>query len=171
MPRDARGSSTVVGSVLLVAVVTVLAAVVGAAALGVAGATGGGSQSDAAAGIADGATVPTALGLEVRGDRVTLVHRAGAALDVKGLRLRIAVDEEELAHQPPVPFFAARGFRAGPTGPFNTAASPRWTAGERASLRVAGTNAPALKPGARVEVEVYEGSRRVAALTTRAQAA
>jgi hypothetical protein len=67
-----------------------------------------------------------------------------------------------------VPFFAARGFRAGPTGPFNAAADPGWTAGEAASLRLASTNAPGISPGDRVVVEVSVEDRRVATLSERA---
>jgi len=75
---------------------------------------------------------------------ITLVHRGGPALDVRSLRVTITVDGQLLRHQPPVPFFAATGFHAGPTGPFNSAADPRWSVGETASLAVAGTNTPTL---------------------------
>lgn len=108
-----------------------------------------------------------ALTLSVSGDRVTLTHRGGDTLDVRTLRVRVTVDGVPLAAQPPVPFFAARGFESGPTGPFNVAADPRWTAGETASFAVAGTNDPVLAPGAVVVVTVTEGETTVARLRTR----
>jgi hypothetical protein len=65
---------------------------------------------------------PTAtFSASASGDRIELVHRGGEPLEVERLRLRISVDGEELARQPDVPFFSQRGFRPGPTGPFNTA--------------------------------------------------
>ena len=101
-------------------------------------------------------------------DRVTLVHEAGPALDVRGLSLRVTVAGSALARQPPVPFFAARGFRAGPTGPFNSAADPRWTAGEAASFALASTNAPSMDAGDAVVVRVYADGARVATVSVRA---
>lgn len=88
------------------------------------------------------------------GDRIVLTHRGGDALDVRTLRLAVSVDGEPLDHQPPVPFFAARGFRSGPTGPFNAAGDPRWEAGETGGFGLAGTNAPRIGPGDRVRVSV-----------------
>ncbi|MFB6096671.1 MAG: type IV pilin [Haloferacaceae archaeon] len=153
---DDRGTSPVVGVVLLVGVTVVVAAVVGTAALGVA--------SDAQA-----ATGPTvSLGLAVEGDRIALTHVAGEPLDVRDLRLRIAVDGRALAHQPPVPFFAARGFRSGPTGPFNPATAPTWRVGQTASLRLAETNRPRIEPGSTVEVRVYVDDALAAELSTSA---
>lgn len=97
-------------------------------------------------------------------DRIALTHVGGETLDVTELTVRITIDGVELAHQPPVPFFAATGFESGPTGPFNSAADPRWTAGETAGVRLAGTNAPQLTPGAHVTVTIYAGDARIAAV-------
>lgn len=108
------------------------------------------------------------LSVDAGADRVTLTHLGGDALDARRLRVRVAVDGTPLAHQPPVPFFAATGFRAGPTGPFNAAADPRWTPGEAASLRLASTNDPGIAPDARVRVEVYASGRLVARLVATA---
>ncbi|MFB6256514.1 MAG: type IV pilin [Haloplanus sp.] len=113
---------------------------------------------------------PTTAGitLAVDGDRLLLTHRAGDPVDVRRLDVTVRVDGTPLRHQPPVPFFSARGFRPGPTGPFNAAADPRWAAGERASVRLASTNRPRLVAGARVTVELrYEG-QRLATLTATA---
>ena len=107
------------------------------------------------------------LSVDPGADRVALTHLAGDTLDVRRLELRLAVNGSALVHQPPVPFFAAAGFRAGPTGPFNSAADPRWTPGETASLRVASTNAPAIGPGARVRVDVFVSGSPVARLAVR----
>lgn len=136
--RRDRAVAPVLGVSLLVLLVVLLAAVVGAAALGEAA-----PPEPAPA---------TRLSLAVDGDRLTLTHAGGAAVDARRLTVRVAVDGTALAHQPPVPFVGARGFRGSPGGPFNAASDPAWTVGETATLTVAGTNRPALVPGARVEV-------------------
>lgn len=152
MPPGRRAVSPVVGTVALVAVVVVLAAAVGTAALGV----------------ATPEPAPTAsVGVVATDDgRVTLTHRGGATLSAAALRVRIAVDGEPLAHQPPVPFVGAPGYRGAPTGPFNAASDGTWTAGERATVRVAGTNAPALTAGARLTVRLWSDGGPVARATT-----
>ncbi|WP_049917901.1 type IV pilin [Haloferax denitrificans] len=159
MPRQfrtsTRGSSVLLGSVLLVGLVVVVAAAVGAAAFD-------------AADSAPSPTRPTALSLSVSGDTLSLVHEGGAPLDVDSLAVRISVDGAPLAHQPPVPFFSASGFRPGPTGPFNAAADSRWTVGETATLELAGTNDPDIVPGATVTVRVFDGDTPVATLEARA---
>uniref|UniRef100_UPI0005B1D315 hypothetical protein n=1 Tax=Haloferax sp. ATB1 TaxID=1508454 RepID=UPI0005B1D315 len=109
-------------------------------------------------------TRPTALSLAVSGDTLSLTHEGGAPLDVDSLAIRISVDGAPLAHQPPVPFFSASGFQPGPTGPFNAAADSRWTAGETATLELAGTNDPDIELGATVTVRVFDGETPVAAL-------
>ena len=108
----------------------------------------------------------TAVGVSATDQTVRLTHRGGPPLDVRDLRLVVWVAGTRLADQPPVPFFAAEGFRGGPTGPFNTAADPRWHVGERASLRVAGSNEPTPTPGDRLRVVVYRDGRRVASAAT-----
>ncbi|AKU06460.1 type IV pilin [Haloferax gibbonsii] len=149
--RSTRGSSVLLGSVLLIGLVVVVAAAVGAAAFD-------------AADSSPTPTRPTALSLAVSGDTLSLTHEGGAPLDVESLAIRISVDGEPLAHQPPVPFFSASGFRPGPTGPFNAAADSRWTAGETATLELAGTNDPDIELGATVTVRVFDGETPVAAL-------
>jgi FlaG/FlaF family flagellin (archaellin) len=104
------------------------------------------------------------LSVDPATDRIALTHIGGDPLDVRDLRLELAVNGTPLVHQPPVPFFAARGFRSGPTGPFNSGADPRWTPGETASVRLASTNAPAIEPGARVRVTVSVDGQVVARL-------
>lgn len=151
--RATRGSTVLLGSVLLVALVVVLAAVVGAAAL------------DTAASTPDPIR-PTVLSLAVSGDTITLTHEEGPPLDVRSLRIRVTVGGDPLAYQPPVPFFSARGFRPGPTGPFNAASDSRWTVGETASFEVAGTNDPSISAGSRVVVRVYDGQTPVAVVRT-----
>ena len=155
-PSTARGLSPVFATVLLVGITVVGAAVVGTLAFGQAAAL-------------DREPPRAAFSLAATGDRISLVHEQGDAVAVGPLRLTIAVDGEALAHQPPVPFFAARGFRGGPTGPFNPSESGRWTAGETASLRVAETNTPALEPGSKVTVGLFHQETRIASLTTQVQ--
>jgi len=124
----------------------------------------------AAVGLGAVPAAPSVTGatLVVDGDRLVVTHRAGEPLDVRRLDVIVRVDGTPLRHQPPVPFFAARGFGSGPTGPFNPAADPTWDAGERASLRVAATNRPPLVAGARVTVELRYDGRRLATLTATA---
>jgi FlaG/FlaF family flagellin (archaellin) len=152
-PSD-RGFAPV-AVVVLLALTVALAGVVGAAVVG---------------GVASAPADPTAtsLSLSVDGETVRLLHRGGDEIDVRELRLRVSVGGERLRHQPPVPFFAAAGFESGPTGPFNAAADPRWTAGETASFAVAGTNDPAPVAGATVRVRLFVGDRPVADLTATA---
>jgi hypothetical protein len=116
----------------------------------------------------DRPTAALSLVVDPGRDRLVLAHRGGDPLDVRRVRLRVRVNDRPLRHQPPVPFFAARGFRAGPTGPFNARADPRWRPGERASLRLAGTNGPSIDPSDRVTVTVVVGGSRVARVTVRA---
>ena len=87
-------------------------------------------------------------------------------MDIGSASVRVAVDGEPLTHQPPVPFFAARGFHGGPTGPFNVAADPSWTVGETASLRVAATNSPELRVGTTLTVRVLVDGQVVAVAET-----
>lgn len=138
--RD-RAVSPVLGSVLLVGLTVVLAAVIGGFAVA-------GTPTEPPP------TVRLDCEADPGTDRVACIHRGGDRLDVRDIRLRIDVDGEALSHQPPVPFFAASGFRAGPRGPFNSAADPGWTAGETAAVRLAATNRPGLTPGAAVRVRV-----------------
>jgi flagellin-like protein len=180
-----RGLSPVVGTLLLVGVVlaaaTTLAVVSGDAVLGVAAfdattapegsaASHGVAASDGPAGAfvsSPSAGRRVAFSLSVTGDRVALGYERGPPMRVADLRLDVSVDGEPLAHQPPVPFFSARGFRPGPTGPFNVGSDGVWTAGETGSVVVAGTNRPRLGPGRTVTVRLYErgSSRPLATLT------
>ncbi|WP_435359739.1 type IV pilin [Haloarchaeobius sp. DFWS5] len=87
--------------------------------------------------------------------RITVTHMGGNTVDVTELRVVVSVDGTRLDHQPPVPFFSATGFAPGPTGPFNSATDSRWSAGESASVGIAGTNRPTLAVGSRVVVSFY----------------
>jgi hypothetical protein len=118
--------------------------------------------------VPDPATPTVAATLSVEGDRLTLVHRAGEPVDVRRLDVIVRVDGDPLRHQPPVPFFAARGFRPGPSGPFNAAADPTWEVGERASVGLASTNRPPIVAGARVTVELRYRGRRLTTLSATA---
>jgi len=134
-----RALSPVLGVVLLLVVTVALAGVVATAAL------------DASM----PSTPPNAavdLRVDADGNRLTFVHRGGDALDVNATTVRVRIDGTPLDVQPPVPFFSADGFEPGPTGPFNSASDSEWTAGERASFRLAGTNDPQISSGATVRV-------------------
>ena len=149
-----RATSPVVGTTLVVGVTVVLAAMVGTAFLAVPP-----PQSPPVA-------VSLSLSATTDGSQIALVHEGGPSLDVRDLTVRIEIDGTPLVHQPPVPFFSAIGFRPGPTGPFNTAADPTWEAGETATLRLAGTNAPPLERGATLSVSLYRDGTPVASLET-----
>jgi len=97
---------------------------------------------------------PAAVDLSVDGTTLRFTHESGEPLDVQALSVRISVDGEPLAEQPPVPFFSASGFESGPTGPFNTASDSEWEAGETTTLTVAGTNSPTIKEGSTVSVRI-----------------
>lgn len=154
-PGSARAVSQLVGMALFVALTVVVAGVVGAATL----------QARPAE---PGPRAALTLAVDAGTDRLALAHEGGDQLAVADLRVRVSVDGVPLAHQPPVPFFVARGFRAGPTGPFNVASDGIWSAGETAGVRVASTNEPTLEPGVAVRVRIYAGDRPVADLTERA---
>ena len=152
-----RGTASVVGVVTLLAVGLALGSVVAAGAEAIATATGqdlGADRGDRPGSIA--------VSLRVDGDTVAVTHEAGPAMEMAAVRLVVAVDGTSLAHQPPVPFFAATGFRGGPTGPFNVASDGTWDPGETGSFRVAATNDPELAPGRVVTVEIYVGDEQVA---------
>lgn len=94
------------------------------------------------------------LSVDAGTDRIAVHHGGGEAVPTDGISVRVRVDGESLAFQPPVPYFAARGFRAGPTGPFNPATAGDWQAGETASVRLASTNAPTIHEGDRVRIKI-----------------
>ncbi|QZY00980.1 type IV pilin [Halobaculum rubrum] len=148
---------------MLVLATVALSAAVGAATLSATGVTH--SESGAQSVASGQRSGPTAavVDLVVTDGTITLTHRGGDTLDVRRLRVVIRVDGSRLRHQPPVPFFAARGFDSGPTGPFNLASDHAWSAGESTSVTPAGTNHPELRPGSRVEVSLFVGSQRLAA--------
>lgn len=154
-----RAVSSTVGVTLLLVVTVLLAATVGSVALA--------SVPEETVSSTTAAT-PVALSVSAADDRLSFTHRAGRPLDVDALTFHVAVDGTPLAHQPPVPFFSATGFRAGPTGPFNVASDGTWSVGETAAFRVASTNSPSLEPGARVTVRVATDDRVVARLSTTA---
>jgi flagellin-like protein len=157
VPVGDRAVTPVLGVVLLVALTVALTAGVGGALL---------SETTPAE---PPPTVSLDCTADAGTDRVTCVHRGGDRLDARELELRITVGGESLTHQPPVPFFAARGFHAGPTGPFNSAADPGWTAGETAGIRLAATNRPGLVPGSRVTVRVAADGHTVVTATVEAR--
>lgn len=149
----ARAVSPVVGLSLLVGLTVTVGTVLGLGVLAV------GPPDDAP-------TRPIAISVTASAADGALVfrHGAGPGIDVRSISMRIEIDGEPLAYQPPVPFFAAKGFVSGPTGPFNPSADSNWTVGERASLRIAGTNRPALRPGVEVVIRIEADGRPIARL-------
>lgn len=154
-PTDTdRGISPALGAVLLVGVTVAAAAVLGTALLGQAAAL-------------DGPPPTASVDATAEGDRISLTHEGGDAVNVRALRVEIGVDGESLDHQPPVPFFAAEGFHGGPNGAFNPETGAEWTVGETTSFRIAETNEPGLEPDASVTIELFHGDQRFASVSTR----
>ncbi|SFR34464.1 archaellin/type IV pilin N-terminal domain-containing protein [Halogeometricum limi] len=156
-----RALSPVVGTALLVVLVVSLSAAVATASGAVV------SVGDPPPRNAD-FDAPTAFSLSVSGDWLAVTYERGPALVVSDLRLVVVVDGDALKHQPPLPFFAARGFGSGPTGPFNVAGDGVWSAGETGRLRVAGTNDPVPEAGRTVTVRLYRGTSSRPLATLRA---
>lgn len=154
-----RAVSPVVGTVLLILIVASASAVVGAAAY-----TADPSRTgDLGPTTTGDATVEVHIAVSAWADgRLAIDLRRGPPIDVHALDVHIAIDGTPLAHQPSVPAYGQRGFAALPGGPFNGAAEPTWTAGERATLRLAATNEPSLEPGRRVSVTLSTDDRRLA---------
>lgn len=148
-----RGLSPVVGAVLLVVVTIALAGVAGAVVL-------------APDTTESPPRVHFTVDAESGTDRITVTHDSGDAVSTEDLTVRIEVDGQPLAQQPPIPFFAADGFASGPTGPFNSAADSTWTAGESASIELASTNVPLLDPGSTVSVTITAEEGVIAELET-----
>ncbi|MFC4448558.1 type IV pilin [Halorussus aquaticus] len=134
-----RATSPVLGIVLLLVVTVALAGTVGSLAFGTT------IPSDVPSAAID-------LRIDADANRLTFVHRGGDVLDARDLTVRIRIDDAALDTQPPIPFFSATGFRSGPTGPFNSATDPEWSAGETASVRLAETNDPSLSSESSVVV-------------------
>lgn len=109
------------------------------------------------------------LDVDAGTDRIAMTHRGGDPVNVTTLRITVTVDGEALDRQPPVPFFTASGFRAAPTGPFNRGADPLWRAGERGTVRLASTNAPAIDPGDDVTVTISRNDAVVGRANARAE--
>lgn len=152
-----RAASPVIGAVLLVGVVVALSVAAGASV----------TVTDRPT------TTPPAASLtltvDATADQIAITHEGGEPLAVSEIDLTVAVDGQHLAEQPPVPFFAAPGFRSGPTGAFNIAGSTTLRVGETASLRVAGTNDPAITPDSRVTVTVATDRAVIAELEATAR--
>ncbi|WP_254807462.1 type IV pilin [Natronosalvus amylolyticus] len=153
--RGPRGVSPLVGTVLFLGITVLLA---GTLAIGVAPHLASPST----------ATPGQALELEADADRDELVFDlvAGNAIDVRELEVHVTIDDEPLEFQPPVPFVGAHGFRGAPDGPFNGATDPQWRPGERAAVRLAGTNAPALEEGSVVRAHLTVDGQTIARLVT-----
>lgn len=150
---DRRAVSRIVGVLTLLAITVCLTTVV---------AIGAGTWSLES----PGPTATFELAADGDDSSITIEHVAGDAIDVEALSVTIAVNGTPLSEQPPVPFVGARGYEGTPDGPFNARADPEWTAGERASVSVAETNAPTLAGGDSVTVTMVVDGTRVAELET-----
>jgi len=151
-----RAIAPVIGMVLLVAIVAGLAGVLVVMLPAI-----------------DLGTEPTYTVLSASADaetnEIVLRHSGGPPIDVREIEVVVLVNEQPLARQPPVPYFATAGFVGAPTGPFNQAADPMWQTGQRVSFRIAGTNDPPLHRGDHVVVTLYHDDIRVAVADTTAR--
>ncbi|WP_181686349.1 type IV pilin [Halorhabdus salina] len=141
-----RAISPVVGTVLLLAITIVLAGTMSAVIL----------TPDVEPSIPTTRFSATA---DASTDSITLTHEGGQALDPDSVDVQIKVDGQSLDHQPPIPFFAAKGFKSGPTGPFNSQTRGNWTAGEAGTVELATSNTPLLSDGATVEITISRDGR------------
>lgn len=112
---------------------------------------------------------PSGMEFSVTGQTLTLTPTGGEPIDVRSLTLVVHVDGDPLDSQPPVPFFSAAGFQPGPSGAFNSAASGPWEVGQPASVTLAGTNSPAIKPGSTVSVRLYDENALLLTVETTAR--
>ncbi len=150
---NTRGSAAIVGVAAMLTATVVLAGAVAA--------TGSSlhvlptnSCSVTGAGVSSPDAV--ALSVQLRGPRIQLTHEAGPKVNVSTVRMMILINRTPLQFQPPIPYFAARGFRSGPFGPFNSASDGMWEPGETASLEIAQTNTPHPVVGATLSVELRQ---------------
>ncbi|MFU8866584.1 type IV pilin N-terminal domain-containing protein [Natronococcus sp.] len=152
---DDRGVAPVIGVVLLIGVTVALATVV---------AVGAGGLSP------EPAHQPVAFDLTADGGEgtITIEHVAGDPIAVDDLSVTVAVNGDPLSDQPPVPFTGATGFNQTPSGPFNAASDSTWTAGERSTISVAGSNDPTVSSGDIVSVTLAVDGQQIAALETTA---
>ncbi|GGN12524.1 type IV pilin [Halarchaeum nitratireducens] len=158
MTAQPRGIAPVVGTLLLLACCVVVSGVVAA------------SLADTGADIA--APIPAAFDLAASADgTIALTYRSGPPLDVAALGITATVDGHPLRYQPSPPFVGQRGFDGAPTGPFNAASDATWHAGERATLRLAGTNAPQIHAGDRLTVRLTRAGLPIATVRTRVEPA
>lgn len=152
-----RAVSPVIGLTLLIGVTVTLGTVIGIGLVDM------GSHPGEPSG-------PVAIAVSASADDATIRfrHDGGRPIDVRAVSVRITIDGTPLTHQPPVPFFATTGFLSGPTGPFNPAADPIWTVGERARLRLSSSNQPAIRPGSTVSVTIVSEGIIVGSVRTTA---
>ena len=138
-----RAASTIPATVLLILLTLTLG--VGIAAT---------SQQVHAAGNEPCQATPIAVAFTADGPVLHVTHLAGPPLSLDNATTTITVDGEPLRYQPPLPFFAARGFQAAPTGPFNSGSDGMFSVGEHASMRIAQTNHPRPDRGSAVRLVV-----------------
>ncbi len=106
------------------------------------------------------------LAVDADTDELSITHRGGESIDLTETRILVEFEGRRLVHQPPVPFFAARGFESGPGGPFNSASDNSWRPGETGTLELASTNSPALTPDSTVTVRIVTDGTEIARLRT-----
>lgn len=150
---DQRGVCSPIASVLFVGLVVALAGTVMSATFCFGSALTGSPPS-------------ASLSASASGDRIELVHRGGDRIDVQRVTVFVRVNGKPLTEQPPIPFFAAEGFRSGPTGPFNSASPHTWRPGECASFRIATTNEPHPACGDRITVTLSVRGRPITTIST-----
>lgn len=97
---------------------------------------------------------------------ISITNNGPREIDVRELTITIEIDNTPLHYPLQVPYFSQRGFHPGPTGAFNSATDPFWTAGERVSFRIASTNTPTLTPGNSLSITLIIHDSPIAQSTT-----
>jgi hypothetical protein len=165
-----RASAAITGIALLLVVSVTLASVVAVgsdqlqvipssyACQDTTASTGGRTDNSVSSSLPAHQASNVALSLTVSETMIALTHEAGPSLRLAMVDMHISVNQEPLLHQPPIPFFAAKGFRSGPYGPFNSASDGIWSVGEQGAIRIAGTNSPQPLPGRFIDITIrYRG--------------
>lgn len=149
-----RATSSVVGVALLVAIT-----VVGAATVGLAVESTPNESPELAS---------FELVADANTNSLSLTHQGGDPIDLTETTIHVEIDGQALETNPPVPFFAAAGFKSGPSGPFNIASPDTWRPGETGRVQVASTNNPQLSRGSTVTVQIVADGTEIAKVSDRA---
>lgn len=154
---SSRGIAPIVGVLAMLAVVTTLGGVVAAVVPAMAD---------------EPVNAQAAIDIETEQDEddwvLAFIHTGGEPLDLEDVELVISVNGIALEHQPAIGQLNQRGFKNGPTGPFNPSTPDRWHVGERASLTFLSSNDPTIAAGDTIEAQFYLDGQLITETSTTA---